>query len=169
MIKINQKGFSIMEMLIYLAILALMLWVIANILNSMIQTERVASSSRVVENAAIFGLERIVRETRDATSVGASSVLDLNPGVLVLSGTDINGGAKTIEFFISLGALHIKENGVDKGALTESKAIVTDLVFSVLSNPNSKSVKTVMTVESGTSTTYKKETFYSTTILRGSL
>ncbi|MHB0978357.1 MAG: prepilin-type N-terminal cleavage/methylation domain-containing protein [Minisyncoccota bacterium] len=169
MIKINKKGFSIMEMLIYLAILALMLWVIANILNSMIQTERVASSSKVVENAAIFGLERIVREVRDASAVESSSVLDLNPGVLVLSGTDTNGGAKTIEFFINLGALHIKENGIDKGALTESKATVTDLVFSVLSNPNSKSVKTVMTVESGTSTTYKKETFYSTTILRGSL
>ncbi len=158
-----------MEMLIYLAILALMLWVIANILNSMIQTERVASSSKVVENAAIFGLERIVREVRDASAVEPSSVLDLNPGVLILSGTDANGGAKTIEFFLNLGALHIKENGVDKGALTESKATVTSLVFSVLSNPNSKSVKTVMTVESGTSTTYRKETFYSTTILRGSL
>jgi len=158
-----------MEMLIYLSILALMLWVIGNILNSMIQTERVASSSKVVENAAIFGLERMVREIRDASNVEASSVLDLNPGVLVLSGTDTNGGAKTIEFFLSLGALHIKENGVDKGALTESKATVTSLVFSLLSNPNSKSVKTVMTVESGTSTTYKKETFYSTTILRGSL
>ncbi len=169
MIKINKKGFSIMEMLIYLAILALMLWVIANILNSMIQTERVASSSKVVENAAIFGLERIVREVRDASAVEPSSVLDLNPGVLILSGTDANGGAKTIEFFLNLGALHIKENGVDKGALTESKATVTSLVFSVLSNPNSKSVKTVMTVESGTSTTYRKETFYSTTILRGSL
>lgn len=158
-----------MEMLIYLAILALMLWVIGSILNSMIQTERVAGSSKVVENAAIFGLERMVREIRDASAVEASSVLDLNPGVLVLSGTDSNGVAKTVEFFLDLGALHIKENGIDKGALTESKAIVTNLVFSVLSNPNSKSVKTVMTVESGTSTTYKKDTFYSTTILRGSL
>lgn len=167
--KINKKGFSIMEMLIYLAILALMLWVIGSILNSMIQTERVAGSSKVVENAAIFGLERMVREIRDASAVEASSVLDLNPGVLVLSGTDSNGVAKTVEFFLDLGALHIKENGIDKGALTESKAIVTNLVFSVFSNPNSKSVKTVMTVESGTSTTYKKDTFYSTTILRGSL
>lgn len=165
----NKKGFSLIEMLVYLAILTLMLWVIANILNSMIRTERVAASSKNVENAAIFGLDRIVREVRDASLVTASSTLDVSPGVLSLSGLDVSGQAKSVEFYLIQNVLHIKENGVDKGALTENNAKVTSLIFSVINNTNSKSVKTTMTVESGTSTTYKKETFYSTTILRGSI
>ncbi|CAN5190506.1 hypothetical protein BH11PAT1_BH11PAT1_3340 [soil metagenome] len=164
------RGFSLPEMLIYIVILTLILGVIVSILTSMIRTQRVAESSKSVENAAIFGLERIVRETRDASSVTVgSSVLDSSPGVLVLAGSDASGNPKTVEFSLQQGVLHIKENGTDKGALTENKVKVTSLVFSLISNINSKSVRTVMTVESGTSTTYKQETFYSTTVLRGSL
>ena len=147
-----------------------MLGVIISMLTSMIRTERVAESSKAVENAAIFGLDRIVRETRDASSVVVgSSVLDSNPGTLSLSGVDALGNPKTVEFSLQQGVLHIKENGTDKGALTENKVTVTNLVFSLISNTNSKSIRTIMTVESGTSTTYKQETFYSTTVLRGSL
>ena len=164
------KGFSLAEMLIYIVILTLMLGVIISMLTSMVRTERIADSSKAVENAAIFGLERIVRETRDATSVVAgSSTLNSSPGVLSLSGTDISGNPKTVEFSLQQGVLHIKENGTDKGALTESKAKVTSLIFSLISNTNSKSVRTIMTVESGTSTTYIQKTFYTTTILRGSI
>ena len=156
-------------MIIYIAILTLMLGVIISMLSSMIRTERIADSSKAVENAAIFGLERIVREVRDATAVAASSTLNTSPGLLSLSGTDGNGQPKTVEFSLQQGVLHIKENGTDKGALTENKAKVTSLIFNLISNTNSKSIKTVMTVESGTSTTYIQKTFYTTTILRGSI
>lgn len=167
--KYIQNGFSLIEMLIYIAIMSLLLVIIANMLNSMIRTERIADSSKAVENAAVFGLERIVREVRDASLVSASSTLDVTPGVLSLSGVDTSGSAKAVEFSLNQGVLHIKENGVDKGALTESRAKVTSLIFSLINSSSSKSVKTKMTVESGTSTNYRKETFYSTTILRGSI
>ena len=163
------RGFSLVEMIIYIAILTLMLGVIISMLSSMIRTERIADSSKAVENAAIFGLERIVREVRDASTVAASSTLNTSPGLLSLSGTDGNGQPKTVEFSLQQGVLHIKENGTDKGALTENKAKVTSLIFNLISNTNSKSIKTVMTVESGTSTTYIQKTFYTTTILRGSI
>ena len=166
--KLN-RGFSLLEMLIYIAIMTLLLVVIANMLNSMIRSERVADSSKAVENAAVFGLDRIVREIRDASLVSASSTLNTSPGVLNLSGTDTNGVAKSVEFSLTQGVLHIKENGVDKGALSESRANIINITFSLINSSSSKSIKTIMTVESGTSTAYRKETFYSTTILRGSI
>src|SRR3989344_2406588 len=111
-----RKGFSLVEMLIYIAILALMLSVIMNIIVSTVRSERVIKVLRNVEDSAILSLERIVRETRQAESVNlVSSDLGSNPGKLVL--TDALGSPRA-EFYLSSGRLFLKENGVDVGALT---------------------------------------------------
>jgi type II secretory pathway pseudopilin PulG len=166
----SKKGFSLMEMIIYIAILVLILVVVINILFNIISSQKKFKTARSVENSAAYTLDRINREIRDATTIDtAGSIFNANPGKLMLNSTDSNGNARTVEFFISSSTVHIKENGVDLGRLTQADGSVTNLVFTHITNTHSDSVRTVMRVESGTSTNYRAENFYATTILRGSL
>ncbi len=161
------KGFSVLEMLIYIAILVLMLSVIMNIVISVTRSGRIIKSLRNIENSAVLGLERIGRETRQAESVDlVSSILGVSPGQLVLKGTDALGNPRTIKFYLSSGALMFSENGVEVGALTQIEARVSNLVFRLFSGPNSQGIRTEMTIESGTSTHYRSDNFYSSAILR---
>ena len=167
---LNKKGFSLMEMLIYIAILVLIMIVVLNILFNIISSQKKFKSARSVENSAAYTLERINRELRNAQSIDTlNSTFGSNPGSLKLIGLDSNGNQRTVEFFVSSSTVHIKENGIDLGRLTQADGKVTNLVFTHITNTHSDSVRTVIRIESGTSTNYRSENFYSTTILRGSL
>ena len=161
------KGFSVLEMLIYIAILVLMLSVIMNIVISVTRSGRIIKSLRNIENSAVLGLERIGRETRQAESVDlVSSILGVSPGHLVLKGTDALGNPRTVKFYLSSGALMFSENGIDVGALTQTEARVSNLVFYLFSGSNSQGIRAEMTIENGTSTHYRSDNFYSSAILR---
>lgn len=161
------EGFSLVEMLIYIAILVLMLSVIMNVIVSTVQSGRIIKALRNVENSAIISLERLVRETRQAESVNlATSVFGSSPGRLVLEGVDAGGGPRTVEFYLSSDRLLFKENGIDLGALTQADARVSNLVFKRFTGPNSEGIRTEITIESGTSTNFRSNNFYFSTVLR---
>lgn len=161
------EGFSLLEMLFYMAILVLLLAVMMNMVISVVRSGRIINSLRNVENSAIVSLERLTRELRQAESVNVSlSTLDSNPGKLVLEGTDETGSPRTTEFYLSLGRLLFKENGVDVGALSRSDARVSSLIFRRFAGPNAEGIRIEITIESGTSTHYRSEKFYSSALLR---
>ncbi len=163
----KHRGFSILEMLIYIAILVLLLAVIMNMVVSVVRSGRIINALRNVENSAVVSLERITRELRQAESINVSlSTLGSNPGRLVLEGTDEAGSPRTVEFYLSLGRLFLKENGVDVGALSQSDAQVSSLIFRRFAGPNAEGIRIEMTLESGTSTHYRSKKFYSSAILR---
>ena len=161
------EGFSLVEMLVYIFILALMLSVITNIVVSVIRSGRIIQSLRNVENSFMISLERVTRETRQAESVDlVSSVLNANPYQLVLKSTDALGNPRTVAFYLSSGVLMFSENGVEAGALTQTDAQVSNLVFRRFSGPTTEGIRTEITIESGTSTHYRSNNFYFSTILR---
>ncbi|OHA90871.1 MAG: hypothetical protein A2665_00040 [Candidatus Zambryskibacteria bacterium RIFCSPHIGHO2_01_FULL_46_30] len=163
----KHQGFSLLEMLFYIAILVLLLAVIMNMVVSVVRSGRIINALKNVENSAVVSLERITRELRQADSVNVSlSTLDSNPGQLVLEGTDETGSPRTVEFYLSLGRLFLKENGVDVGALSQSDAQVSRLIFQRFSSLNAEGIRIEITLESGTSTHYRSEKFYSSAILR---
>lgn len=155
------------EMLVYIAVLVFMLVIILEVVFSVTKSERVIKAVRNVENSAALSLERISREARLAQSVNvASSTLGVHPGKLVLTGEDDAGNPRVVEFHLSNGQIWLKENGVEVGALSEGEAAVTNLIFHRFAGANSEGVRTLMTIESGTTTSYKSEKFYSSTVLR---
>ena len=161
------NGFSLIEMLVYVAILAFMLAVIIEVVLSVARSERVMRAVRSIENSAIVSLERISRELREAESVNENlSAFGAHPGILVLEKEGDSGNSVTTEFYLSNGRLMLRENGVEAGALTEAEARVTDLKFYYFSATTSAGVRTEITIESGTSTHYRVEKFYSTSITR---
>jgi Tfp pilus assembly protein PilW len=165
---LRQKGFSILEMMLYIVILSFMLAIIINILVVMNKSVRQLHALKSVETSGTFAMERIVRESRNASSIiTASSTLDASPGVLVLS--DGSTSPRVVQFSLQNGQLRMKENGIDLGALTQGDASVTSLVFTKITTTHSTAVKAQMTIESGTSTFYRSGKFYSTVIFRESL
>ena len=162
----KQQGFSLLEMLIYIAILVLLLAIIMNIIVSVSNSMRIIKSLRNNEDSAVLSLERVGREVRQANSIDVSSVFGSHPGRLVLVGTDADDAPRKVEFYLSGGRVFLKENDVDTGALTQTGSKVSSLIFYHFVGVNSEGVRTEMTVESGTSTHYRSEKFYSTTILR---
>lgn len=160
-------GFSLIEMLFYITVLVFMLLIVIEVTLSIARSDRVIKALRNVENSAILALERIGRETRGMESVNvAASTLGVHPGRLVLSGEDAGGNPRTVEFYLSGGRIILRENGVDTGALTGNNAVVTSLVFTRFATSTAEGIRTALTLESGTTTSYRTETFYASTLLR---
>jgi len=161
------NGFSLVEMIIYILILVSLLVVIMNITVSIVRSQRAVKASRNVENSAMISLERITREVRQMNDVSSTlSVFDTNPGTLVLNSTDIGGNPRTVEFYVASSTIFMKENGVVSGALSQSDAVITNLIFRHFSNASVDGIRIEMTIESGTSTYYRVGDFYSSAILR---
>ena len=158
----ESSGFSIIEILVYISILVFMLAIILEVVVSVTRRERIATSTRDIENSAVLVAERITRETRQAQSINlSSSILGVHPGKLVL-----DGESRTLEFHLINGRINLKENGVDAGPLTSSTTKVTNLKFTRSATSTTEAIRTELTLESGTSTYYKTETFYFSSSIR---
>jgi len=160
----SQKGFSLLEMLIYVSILSLLLVVVIGVLTSVARSYDTLKISKTLNHAAIVSLERITREVRNASGVQTGqSIFGSSPGRLYLS-----SGVDTVDFYISEGMLMINKNGAFEGPLTSPDVSIIDLVFNYSTTTRSEFVTVNMTLQSGTSTKMRTEKFYSTIVLRGS-
>jgi hypothetical protein len=164
-----KKGSSVVEAVIYIFIFSLLSLAVVNALQSVTRSYRLIQASFALESVGHTALERIARDARDSTSIDtAVSTFGTSPGNLVLNGTDSSGNDQTIEFYVLNGAIRVKENNVDIGPLTSSKATVTSLIFTSIITGNSQAVRIEVTAESGQGETYKSRTFRTTAVLRGS-
>lgn len=164
------KGYSIAEVVIYASIFAILLIIIVNMLINISHSRGRLSSAQSINASAITAMDRIVREIRVSENVDtAESTFGVSPGTLVLTSIDADDSLRTVEFSLSSGVLHIMENGVDVGPLTQDDSSVTELLFMRGATSTVQAIKVEMTIESGAGDTYKSEKFYSTTLLRQSI
>jgi type II secretory pathway pseudopilin PulG len=162
-----RRGFSLLEMIIYITVLVFMLVLIIEVVMSITSSDRVIKAVRNIESAAIVFVERVSREARELDEIDvASSVLGSHPGVLVLDGQDEVGAPRTVEFYLLNGRVMLEENGVVVGALTPSDAYVSNLVFTRFATSTIEGIRTQVTISSGTTTSYRVLNFYSSTLLR---
>ena len=162
--KENTKGFSLIEMVVYVSILAIVFVVV---INTLLIISRSYSSIKVsldINNSATVSVERIIGEIRKANSVNLiQSTFDSNPGRLVLNTTDDAGALLIVDFYLENNTLKLKEGGLFSGDLT-SDVDVTNLVFRRITNETSEAVKIEMELSNGN----KNKVFYNTAVLRGS-
>lgn len=164
----GNKGFTLVEVLIYIVVMLIMLGVIFGVVVSFVQANRKIKISKNIESSAIAVFERITREIHDAKDINMmESLFNSNPGVLELSTTDNFGNDRVVKFYVDAGQIiHMNENGVDIGALTLQDVKATNLIFKLVSTPNSKAVRIEMTLQSGSNNEVKVNNFYNTAILR---
>lgn len=162
-------GFTLVEMLFYIALLSLVLLAVTETLIVMTRSYGALRAAQRIEEEAGFALERMVREIRDASRItDAGSVFGSHPGTVLLTTTTASGAARTVEFYLDSGTLMLKEDGAVTGALTSARTGVTNVIFRKITTARSKAVKIELTLTSGTGSAARSESFYATAVLRDS-
>jgi Tfp pilus assembly protein PilW len=167
----NKKGTSIVEALVYIAILVMLFAGIVRGVFMLTTSYRNVKVYRSIEVTAVNVMERMIREIRNATSVNtAQTSYTVSPGSLSLNTTNASGTAMTVRFYVatSTSRMYMEENGVNLGPLTPSDISVSSLVFKSFSTSTSAAVKIEMTLSSASSAVSFSKNFYSTAVIRGS-
>ncbi len=158
------SGFSLVEMLVYTALLVLILSVLVNVVFSFTRSYEQLGALRAAEHTGLTAMERMIRDIHTATSVNMSgSVFGTSPGSLSL----ING-ATTTKFYLDNGALKVDVNGLYSGPLSISSTLFSNLTFTLITTANSQAVKIDMTVNGKKGTVTKTKTYHSTALLKKS-
>ncbi|HEY4498459.1 MAG TPA: type II secretion system protein [Candidatus Paceibacterota bacterium] len=170
MILKNNRGFSLIEMLIYLTVLTLFSVLVVGLIVAMMTSYRKLVLARTIADSAIVSMERMSREIRTATDVDLSgSQFDVSPGYIRLNTTDDNGLLQTISFKLESGRINVYKNDVLVGPLTPYRATTTVLVFRRYVGSRSKAVGIEMAVEAEHGNDVRSELFQTTILLRNSL
>lgn len=164
-----KRGFTLIEVLIYLFLLVILLAAIVNSTLLLAKNYRNVKAVRTIENSAISSMDRMVREIRNANGInGAQTNYGVNAGSLMLDTTNSSGANITLRFYLAGGKVMLDRNGSVVGPLTSSDANVSSLIFRHIATSTSEAVKIEMTIESGTSTpAYIQRKFYDTAVVRG--
>src|SRR5438128_596462 len=102
-LKKRKSGYSLVEMILYIAILSLFSVTVLNTILSFTQTYRTLSALRAIDHDGLDSMERMTRDIRTASSVDVgNSTLGSSPGVLTLVAT-ANGISTTTKFYVQSG------------------------------------------------------------------
>lgn len=158
-----ERGFSLVEMLLYLGILSIISSALVLTGNALMRNYiRIAATEDVMESGSV-ALERMTREVRFAGAIDlAHSTLNSNPGVLTLLTFDASGSPTTVAFSLSGGRLMMTLGTNAPTPLTKTGITVTNLQFTRAVSAQTEGVGIALTLEriSNAGTTTKQfETF----------
>lgn len=165
-IRNNFKGFSLIEMLVYVAILSVIMVMVVNTLILMTGAFARLRVSKEINTSAINILSKLDSEVKRAVSVDeALSIFDSSSSKLVLNSPTSSGGSEKIEFSLQGGVLKMYKAGVYIGDLSYKNTEVNNFVIRKIGNSTSG-----LKIELGLSATVAGETklanFYDSVNLR---
>ncbi len=159
------KGYSLIELVIYIALFVVISIVIVQSLVFVMKTYANARSFRALQQNGELVMERITREVRQSNTVStASSVFGVTPGTLVVSGLTSGGSAYTDTFSVVNGAVQLSTTGVIS-TLSTNEVVVNALTFWNITTANSDAIKVRLDLTTVKAPIVSKS-FYSTIILR---
>ena len=164
----RRRGFTLVEALVYTAVLAIVAGIVVEILVGMTRASARVQLARRINHSAQISLERLTREIRNAQSVnGASSIFNTHPGRLSLTTLNALGLPTTIEFSLTSTTLQVTE-GSSVSNLTPKNVDVTNLVFRPFNSTNSQGIKVELELSAAQGRATRTEMFYTGAVLRGS-
>lgn len=158
------KGFSLIEIMIYLAIFTAVSILVINSFIIIISTFAKIKSNHDLVNSGSNSLERISREIRQAKSIDITSVFDSDSSSLKLVDPD----GTTVVFDKNIDDLRISKNGTNIGNLFVNNVSLNKLIFKRIVTTNSEAIKIEIELQDTNDKTNKIEKFYDTVVLRGS-
>lgn len=164
----STKGFSLVEVVMYVSILITILLIVSNSTLLMARAYSGLKISRDINESAVNILERVVRETRVSQSVNISeSIFDNDSGVLSVSSMNESDEIESVKFYVENGNLKMMRNLTDLGALNKSNVNVKKMIFRYSDGAVSDLVKIEMELEGMVGGKVKSEVFYDSVVLRG--
>lgn len=168
MYKHKNKGYSLIEMIVYLAIFTSVSVLVINSFITVLGSFSATRTNRDLLESGAVVIERITREIRQAESIDTiNSVFNSSPGALQLNSIDSGGSQMTIKFSVTNGAINLYEGGTLVGNLLGQNITATSLVFRRITTTNGEGVKIELTLQDNISKNLQTANFYNTIILRG--
>ncbi|MGH7141477.1 MAG: prepilin-type N-terminal cleavage/methylation domain-containing protein [Minisyncoccia bacterium] len=165
----RSHGFSLVEMVIYIALLTLLLLALLSAVELMLRSWGDVQSRTALMQSGASSMEDMVRAIRNAGSINSGgSIFSASPGSLELN-TTISGSPTTQTFSVSGGMLEEVQGSDLAEALLQSGVSVESLTFYEITTPNSQAVRIVLQLQgASTGASPLSATFYDTAVLRGS-
>jgi prepilin-type N-terminal cleavage/methylation domain-containing protein len=163
--KIN-NGFTLIETLVYVAILSILSTVIVVITTSMLRTFSNLEAYEDITHSSTVALERITREIRKAESIDLDgSVLSIHPGVLILHTRNEGGMPTTITINLTDGKIMLQEGLLSPAPLTSERITISNLVFTRIPGANTEAVRIGLTAERSSQGTVVSKDFQTFIVL----
>lgn len=160
----NKKAFSLVEIVIYIAIFTALSIVVINSFIIVLSSFSTIRSNHDLLNSGSIAMEKITREIRQADSV---DIPNSTSEILQLNSTDSSSNPVVVKFAKVGNALNLYRGGVLVGNLLTSKVILNSISFDYISTAKSKGEKIKMVLNDTAGKIDKTENFYDTVILRG--
>lgn len=147
-----QKGFSLLELLIYIAVLAVVMTMLVGVFFSINRSRGKVESQSEVNSNLRFAMEKLSGDIKSASQISTPVAAGSAANNLV-----INNAGATIEYCINAGTLRRQENGTCDGnspTITSDKVKVDNLSFNRIENSNANLTKKVISLEITISMSY---------------
>jgi Tfp pilus assembly protein PilW len=159
------KGYSLIELLVYVSLFVLISIVIIQSLIFTMKTYANARAYRTLQQNGELVMERITREIRQASAVSTgSSTFGSSPGTLSLSGEDSVGTPYTATVSVSGGSVQLATSSVGS-TLSSTEVTVSNLTFWNITTATSSAIKIELTLTTLNSPVISSK-FYGTAVLR---
>ena len=165
--RLFKRGFSIIEILIYLAIFTSISILVINSFIVIISSFSTIQTNHNLLDSGSLVMERLSREIRQSKNIDVVNS-QINGGeVLQLNSTDNSGTAIKVKFIKEGNNLNLYKNDIIIGNLLVKNIIVDSISFDRISLAKSEGVKIKIVLKDTKSKLLKTENFYNTIILRG--
>jgi hypothetical protein len=168
-IKLNKellpRGFSIIEIIIYLAIFgALSIFIINSFIVSISSFNNISINHSLAE-AGVSSVDRVSREIRQAISV---DIFNSTSEVLQLNSLDDSGNPIVVKIIKEGDLLNLYKNNILVGNILDEDVIVQNLNFRRIDTTYGEAIKFEISVFANRGKQNKTANFYNSIVLRGS-
>ena len=161
------RGFSIIEIIIYLAIFTTISILVINSFIIVIASFSAIRTNHDLIDSGSMASERMSREIRQAKSIDLVNSQTNGGEVLQLNSTDLSGNNVIIKFIKEGNDLNLYKNGTLVGNLLTQNIVLNSVSFYRTSNTNSEGIKIKMMMQDTRGKANKIANFYDTVMLRG--
>lgn len=169
----KRKGFTLVEMIIYLGFFAVLITLAIESTLIMMKAFYSLRLSRDINQSITVSMERMSRELRNAHGVATSSsqsTFNTHPGRLTVLTKTSSGTDTTLEFYVDgANQLRYKEGGIEKGTLMTKNTVLTNLVFVVDNTLTPKAVKIEMSLRDAQGFLSRNATTSNTIVMRNAV
>ena len=164
--KRKQGGYSLIELVIYIALFAVLSVVLVKSLVTVMRTYGTSKRYRALQNNGELVMERITRELREGTTATTSSCAT-TIGTLSIASTDASSTSHTNAFAVQNGIVQLTTDGGTANNISTSEVSATALTFCPITTATTTAVKVTLTLNTLANSNSTSASFYSTIILRG--
>ncbi|MFA6354852.1 MAG: type II secretion system protein [Candidatus Paceibacterota bacterium] len=133
----NKKGFTLVEILIYVVIFSILVTAMVSFGSSMTSARLKNQMTLEVNDQGAKVMKIIVDAIQNAHSVNSPTIASSASSLSVV--TEIPSTSPTV-FYESSGILYTTEGGMQPIALTNNKVVVSNLLFSNFSHPDTPDI-----------------------------